>query len=84
MATIVDKKLLYEGFIYLRSRVRGRKTYWDCNRLRCGECCARAVTTLQGEEVLVLKVSSREGNDYPHSHPPNQEERKFSFQNYLD
>lgn len=67
MAKIIDKKLLLDGFVYLRSRPRGPKTYWDCNRLRRGECTARAVTTMHGDEIIVLRNSS-------HTHPPNQEE----------
>lgn len=84
MAKIIGKKLLYEGFIYLRSKKRGAKTYWDCNRLRRGQCSARAITTMRGDEVIVRVTSSNKLDpDDPdeffsvHQHPPSHEESRF-------
>lgn len=56
-AKVVDKKLLLEGFIYLKSKSQKNKTYWDCKRLRAGECKARAITTDPDNEgrVRVIK-----------------------------
>ena len=72
MAKILDKKLCLEGYVYLRSRRAKGKTYWDCRRVRGGECNARAITNdrLPGEELTVLRGPA----DSQHSHPPNQEE----------
>ena len=60
------------GYIYLQSRVTKGRVYWDCKKLRGGECTARAVTSdpTAGEPVEVYKGVP----ELDHSHPPNQEE----------
>lgn len=67
---IVDKKLLLDGYIYLKSKTHKGKTYWDCKRVRQRECTARAITMQVREEVVVLKGPRLS----PHQHPPNREE----------
>lgn len=72
MARIIDKKLCLDGYVYLRSRRAKGKTYWDCRRVRSGECNARAITNdpLPEEELTVLRGPA----ESQHSHPPNREE----------
>lgn len=73
-AKIIGKKLLVDGYVYLRSSVTEEKIYWDCNRVRNGHCTARAITnnpTLP-TDVIVLKGPS----ESKHTHAPNQEEVK--------
>lgn len=41
----MEKQLIFDGFIYLKSKSAKGKVYWDCKRLRTKECRARAVTT---------------------------------------
>ena len=69
---ILDNKMYLGGYIYLRSRVAKGRVYWDCRKLRGGECKARAVTSdpTDGEPVEVYKGVP----ELDHSHPPNQEE----------
>ena len=70
-AQVYDKKLTIDGFLYLRSKSKKDKTYWDCKRLRLKECKARAITgEFASGDIMVLK-GPRES---PHSHPPNREE----------
>lgn len=64
------KRLFLEGFVYVRSKADGHRTYWDCNKVRNKECKARAITVFVGENVVVEK-----GPDVSqHAHPPNREE----------
>ena len=69
---ILDNKMYLGGYIYLQSRVAKGRVYWDCRKLRGGECKARAVTSdpTDGEPVEVYKGVP----ELDHSHPPNQEE----------
>lgn len=66
---IVDKKLLYQGYIFLRSGKSqpNKPTYWACRRLRSKTCKARAVTVGEEDNLVVTKC----GN---HEHPPDREE----------
>lgn len=66
------KKLILGGFVYLRSYCKNGSCYWDCNRLRQGECTARAITTdtHPGDPVIVTRGPTQS----PHQHPPNREE----------
>lgn len=65
---LVDKKLLYRGFVYLRSRVpEANKTYWECKRLKSKTCKARAVTVGEGSNLVVTRCGD-------HEHPPDREE----------
>lgn len=70
MAVNLGTKLLFEGYVYLRSRQANGKTYWDCNRLRKKECKARAITVADGETTIVLKGPT----ESPHEHAPDREE----------
>lgn len=68
---IIGKKLLVDGFVYLRSRVREEKSYWDCRRVRSRECKARAVS-MPGVDGGIVVI--RGPQESAHSHPPDQEE----------
>lgn len=72
MAQIVEKKLLLDGYVYLRSRIVKEKIYWDCRLVRGGTCSARAITINPASpaDVVVLKGPT----ESKHSHPPNEEE----------
>ena len=66
---IVDKKLLLQGYVFLRSRAPepNKPTYWECRRLKSGACKARAVTVGEGANLTVTKCGQ-------HEHPPDREE----------
>lgn len=68
-ATLVGGKLHIDGFMYLRSGApkKGR-VYWECRKLRSGECTARATTSVPTDrgEVIVYRQS-------PHTHAPSRE-----------
>lgn len=69
-ARIVDKKLVLNGFVYYRGKVRKNKQHWECKRYRLTrDCTARATTNLivPGGEIIVLAESQ-------HEHPPNHNE----------
>jgi hypothetical protein len=70
--TLVNGLLHFEGFIYIRSQKSKGRVYWDCRKVRSGECKGRAITTEPNEdqEVVVLKGPK----ESPHTHPPNREE----------
>src|SRR6266576_5746658 len=72
MAEINGKKLFLNGYIYLRSRSRNGRVYWDCQKVRQKECKGRVVTNdpQEGEPVIVHKGPA----ESPHQHAPNQEE----------
>lgn len=74
MAEIQDKKLLIDGYIYVRSRSANGRIYWDCRNVRKRECSARAITNepKPGEEVVIFKGPQ----DSVHTHAPNREETK--------
>lgn len=74
MAKIVGTKLIIDGFIYIKSRKRNGRTYWDCQKLRAGVCNARAVTTTAAVGNA-LNVESGPSTS-KHDHPPNQEQTK--------
>ncbi|KAL7299220.1 hypothetical protein TKK_0007815 [Trichogramma kaykai] len=71
MAKFLGKKLLVDGYVYLRSQQAKGRTYWDCNRLRAKECDARAITTGDSDETLVVLQGPAQK---PHPHPPDVEE----------
>lgn len=70
---VVGTKLLVDGFVYVRSRVRDSKTYWDCRRLRSRECRARAVSMLAADGAVIVIRGPLEST---HSHPANEDECK--------
>lgn len=72
MAEISGNKLLLDGYVYVRSRARGDRVYWDCQRTKRKECQGRAVTNQPrpGEEIVVYRGPA----ESPHLHAPNQEE----------
>lgn len=70
-AEIRGGKLLLDGYAYVRSRTRGNRVYWDCQRIKRKECSGRAVTNDKtGDQPVVY----REPTESPHQHAPNQEE----------
>ncbi|KAJ8681367.1 hypothetical protein QAD02_017154 [Eretmocerus hayati] len=70
---IAGNLLIIDGHVYYESKSSNRRAYWECRRIRKGECQARAITTeiLPGVEanVIVIKNPGLEG----HSHSPDQE-----------
>lgn len=59
----------------MRSRERGNKVYWDCQKVRSRECIRRAITAVPArlqDEVVVIKGLSQ----LSHTYPPNQEQCK--------
>lgn len=65
--TIIGAKLINRGYIYTRSRIGTQGVqYWDCQKLRKKECTARAISSGNGNAVLMTK----EGD---HDHPPDRE-----------
>ena len=57
-AKIVDNKLLINGFVYYRGKIRGSKQHWECKRYRLDkDCTARATTNLivPGAAIVVYK-----------------------------
>ena len=72
MAEIKDKKFYIDGYTYVRSREAKGRIYWDCRKVRSGECSARAVTNnpKPGEEVVVYKGPA----ESMHNDVPNREE----------
>ncbi|KAJ8670986.1 hypothetical protein QAD02_002245 [Eretmocerus hayati] len=70
---IVGLKLVIRGFIYVRSKAgKNGKFHWACQKLRNGECSARAVTVQSGEEITVIKGP----DESKHSHPADPDEAK--------
>ena len=67
---IVSRRLFINGFIYIYSREKNGIKYWDCKKLRNGECNARAITKWNGRELVVIK--GLDPND--HAHPADREE----------
>ena len=71
VAEISGGKLLVDGYVYVRSRTRGSRVYWDCQRTKRKECTGRAVTNDRAGDELVLYRGPTES---PHQHAPNREE----------
>lgn len=70
MAKVVGKKLVIDGYSYVKSRERKNKVYWDCQKVRARECSARAITLDVTQDPIVVI----QGPDKSvHSHPPNQD-----------
>lgn len=63
-------RLLVEGFVYVKSRSDGNRTYWDCYKVRRGECKGRATTVSTGGSNFVITKGPRQSQ---HTHPPNRE-----------
>ncbi len=57
IAKIVGSKLIIDRFIYLRCHQCGICTYWDCQKVRAGECTARAITAAAAtdEGIAVIR-----------------------------
>lgn len=74
---IIGSKLLNAGYIYHRSR-RGNNSmqYWDCTKLRQKECRARAITSGEDENVVMVKESD-------HDHAPDREVAEAERIKYL-
>lgn len=71
-AEIIANKLHLDGYIYLRTRERNGKTYWECRPTRMGNCSARAVTIIRSSDDQ-LEVT-RGPQESEHSHPPKRKE----------
>lgn len=71
---ILDKTLLYAGFIYYRVRTVKSRTYWTCNRK--GECSATAITFFAESGELVIAKGPLVTNEKTsaHDHPASPEE----------
>ena len=72
MAKVIGKKLQIDGYMYVRSREAKSKIYWDCRRVRSGECKARAITTAPRDDGSVTVLKGPKESE--HTHPPNREE----------
>ena len=71
MAKLVGNELAITGYMYVKSRQRSGRLYWDCQKVEAIECSARAVslrTTRPLESIVVLSGPQTS----QHSHPPNQ------------
>jgi len=66
------KKLIIDGFVYVKSRERGTRMYWDRQKVRPGECTAQAVTSLIKRPLDSITVLSGPTTSRL-SHPPNQD-----------
>ncbi|KAJ8670726.1 hypothetical protein QAD02_001985 [Eretmocerus hayati] len=63
----------FRGFIYVRSKAgQNGKFHWACQRLRKGECSARAVSVQSGESITIIKGP----DESKHSHPAAPDEAK--------
>ena len=73
MAKIVGGKLLINCFVYVKSRRRGDRVYWDSIRVRDKECKAGAITAAAAapEAQIIVLRGTAESN---HMHPLNQEQ----------
>ncbi len=74
MAEIVGSKLIIDGFIYPCCRQCGIRTYWDCQKVKVGECTARAITAAAATEEGIVVI--RGPAESSHTHPPSQEQCK--------
>ncbi len=74
MAKIVDSNLIIIEFVYLHCRQCGIGTYWDCQKVRAGECTARAITAAATTEKGIVVI--RGPIESSHTHPPSQEQCK--------
>ena len=72
MARIEDKKLLLDGFVYVRSRESNGRMYWDCRLVRSRQCGARAITSIPRVSAPIVVYKGPDVST--HSHAPNQEE----------
>ena len=73
MVKIIDNKLHMDGCVFLKSKTRNGRIYWDCRKVRGGECRARAVTaealSPEGEVIFYKRPKIEE-----HTHVGNEEE----------
>lgn len=69
---ICDKKLIIDnGYVYLYSKTRAGKVYWDCKRGKNeGTCNARAITIAGSSRIIKGPSKSN------HLHPKDPEEAK--------
>ena len=65
----IGNKLHVEGYIYVKCRTRKGRTYWDCRRVRRGECRARAITDDPLDRTKITLIKRTE-----HQHPPDRDE----------
>lgn len=76
-----ETKLIYDGFIYVRSKLPSNgKTYWECQKLRRKECRAKIITAFNISENKNYFVRESTLND--HDHGPNQEECESEIVKY--
>ncbi len=69
MAKIVGSKLIIDGFIHLRCRQRGIRTYWDCQKVKAGECTARAITAATATEEGIVAIRGPVESSHILTHP---------------
>lgn len=79
--TLGETKLVYGGFIYVRSKlpVNGQ-TYWECQKVRRKECKARIITTFNISKNKNYFVREPALDD--HDHVPNQEQCESEIVRY--
>ena len=72
MAKIENKKLIIDGYIYVKSQQKNDRIYWDCRRVRSKQCKGRAITnaTAPGGVLTVYKQL----DESKHEPSPNREE----------
>jgi len=64
-----DRKLLLDGYVYVKDRVIVSKTYWKCENFASCKCCARVQTQADsvvkhvGDHNHALDVTSMEAMD---------------------
>lgn len=72
MAKLVGTRLVIDGFTYTKSRQRGNRIYWDCEKVRARECTARAVTQSIKRPLDPIVVLSGPATS-KHGHPANHD-----------
>ncbi|KAL3870817.1 hypothetical protein ACJMK2_038857 [Sinanodonta woodiana] len=66
-------KLCFEGFQYVKNKVRGEKTYWRCSKRICG---GRAITVDNAGELFDVKTTKE------HCHVPEGDEDDDDMDDY--
>ncbi len=74
MTKTVGSKLIIDEFIDLHCRQCGIRTYWDCQKVRAGECTASAIPAAAATEEGIVVI--RGPVKWSHTHPPSQKQCK--------
>ncbi len=72
MDKIIGSKLIIDGFIHLRCLQCGIRSYWDCQKVRDGECTATAITAAAAAEEGIVGI--RGLVESSHTHSPSQKQ----------